>query len=349
MLLSHFTYLSTYLFVLTPILCLAQQQAPLSQHHVPNNHTIPPALFAELEELSRIVDIAYCVGDLGLGIKKPFTCPSRCKDFQQFELVETWNTGPLLSDSCGYIALSHSPFPKRVILAFRGTYSITNTIADLSTVPQEYVPYPGSDDPTAPKCANCSVHTGFYTSWQNTRKEIMDDVLSALNSHPDYELVLVGHSLGGAVAAIAGLDFLALGRNPTVTTFGEPRIGNAALSAYFNARFNLTNSTTTNPRYRRITHIDDPVPHLPLQEWGYVPHAGEIFISKKDLPPENEDVQFCHGDADESCSSRRSWWTRLKLWQLFFAHRDYFWRLGLCLPEVIWPDVLEVELRDVGG
>jgi len=24
--------------------------------------------------------------------------------------------------------------------------------------------------------------------------------------------------------------------------------------------------------------------------------------------------------------------TRFKLWQLLFAHRDYFWRLGLCLP-----------------
>jgi hypothetical protein len=29
----------------------------------------------------------------------------------------------------------------------------------------------------------------------------------------------------------------------------------------------------------------------------------------------------------------RRWFpARLKLWQLFFAHRDYFWRLGLCLP-----------------
>jgi hypothetical protein len=23
---------------------------------------------------------------------------------------------------------------------------------------------------------------------------------------------------------------------------------------------------------------------------------------------------------------------RFKLWQLLFAHRDYFWRLGLCVP-----------------
>ncbi|KAK5242742.1 hypothetical protein LTR40_012676, partial [Exophiala xenobiotica] len=23
---------------------------------------------------------------------------------------------------------------------------------------------------------------------------------------------------------------------------------------------------------------------------------------------------------------------RYRLWELFFAHRDYFWRLGLCVP-----------------
>jgi hypothetical protein len=29
----------------------------------------------------------------------------------------------------------------------------------------------------------------------------------------------------------------------------------------------------------------------------------------------------------------RRWFpARFKLWQLLFAHRDYFWRLGLCLP-----------------
>lgn len=329
-------YLFIHLSLLSPVLCLSQEQAPLIEQQAPANHTIPPSLFADLEELSRIVDISYCVSDLGLGIKKPFSCPSRCKDFENFELVKTWNTGPLLSDSCGYIALSHSPSPKRVILAFRGTYSITNTIADLSTVPQEYVPYPGTDDPTAPKCTDCTVHTGFYTSWQNTRRVILDDVLEALQSYPTYGLVLVGHSLGGAVAAIASLEFLALGYNPTVTTFGEPRIGNAGLASYLNTRFNLTNTTTPNShlRYRRVTHIDDPVPHLPLSEWGYVPHRGEIFIAKKDLPPENGDVRFCAGDPDGTCSAKCSWWTRLKLWQIFFAHRDYFWRLGLCMPEV---------------
>lgn len=62
-------------------------QIPLVQQHAPTNHSVSPALFKDLEELSRIVDIAYCVGGFGLGIEKPFQCPSRCGDFESFELV----------------------------------------------------------------------------------------------------------------------------------------------------------------------------------------------------------------------------------------------------------------------
>lgn len=46
---------------------------------------ISAELFGELEELSRIVDISYCVGTTG--IQKPFLCASRCQDFEGFELV----------------------------------------------------------------------------------------------------------------------------------------------------------------------------------------------------------------------------------------------------------------------
>lgn len=370
-----------------------EHQEPL--HDAPHtNRTVSPELFAELEELSRLVDISYCVGMTGIGISKPFKCLSRCSEFENFELITAWNTGPLLSDSCGYIAVSHAPSPPRILLAFRGTYSITNTLADLSTVPQEYVPYPGDDDenpqpPTdTPACPNCTVHTGFYTSWLNTRHEILPTVLDTMALYPNHTLTLVGHSLGGAVAALASLDFLARGWNPIVTTFGEPRTGNAAFAQYFDARFNLTAGVPaddTQLRFRRVTHANDPVPLLPLDEWGYVMHGGEIYISKGDLPPENSDVVHCDGAEDPNCITggagaeaqlieaqadaaieaetlrdeqsmpdeeselavkelRRRWWgedlvsPRYRLWQLFFAHRDYFWRLGLCVPEIAWWD-----------
>jgi hypothetical protein len=67
-----------------------QHHAALAPPHSNNNNTnssISTALFAELEELARIVDISYCVGAVGIGIQNPFECPSRCAEFPSFELV----------------------------------------------------------------------------------------------------------------------------------------------------------------------------------------------------------------------------------------------------------------------
>lgn len=308
-------------------------------------------MFRELEELARIVDIAYCVGVPGSGIQQPFECLSRCKDFTSFELITSWNTGPLLSDSCGYIALSHEPAERRIIVAFRGTYSLTNTIADLSTWPQEYVPYPGdSGNANVTRCDNCSVHMGFYESWENTRDVIGLNVKLLVEDHPDYQLVLVGHSLGGAVAALAGLEFHTLGYNPIITTFGEPKLGNQAFADYIDKRLQIPSSGHDSLDFepsalRRVTHINDPVPLLPLEKWGYRQHGGEIFIEKSNLSPAQTDIRHCVGNQDISCSigvrssksaSNRLIATRLNLWQILFAHRDYFWRLGLCVPDLGW-------------
>ncbi|KAG9552415.1 extracellular lipase, partial [Aureobasidium melanogenum] len=370
---------------------LPAQQAPLLRH-AEDNRTVSPELFSDLEELARIVDISYCVGLTGMGISRPFKCLSRCSEFPDFELVKTWNTGQLMSDSCGYIALSHSQSNPRIIVAFRGTYSIANTVVDLSTIPQEYIPYPGDPDsdaskagqkkPETPRCNNCTVHTGFYKSWKVASSAILPDLEAAVAAFPNYALTLVGHSLGGAVAALAGLELDSRGWNPTVTTFGEPRLGNAALNQYLDQQFNLLGSPSEawannfderQLRYRRVTHIDDPVPLLPLTEWGYRMHAGEIYISKSALTPDVRDLQHCVGDEDHRCIAGQdgslsgestiitrddlraevkrsvddlaeerelekravgSWVvpSRYKLWQLFFSHRDYFWRLGLCVP-----------------
>lgn len=204
-------------------------------------------------------------------------------------------------------------------------------------------PLPSSDDtPTPPpadppKCTNCTVHTGFYTSWLHTRAAILPDLTAAIAAHSDYEIVLVGHSLGGAVAALAALDLRARGWHPYVTTFGEPRLGNAALASYIDARFNIGKNRSAN-RYHRVTHAADPVPLLPLAEWGYAMHGEELFVKAPALPFRQEDVRHCEGDEDGGCiagmDGDEGWGVpaRFRFWELFFAHRDYFWRLGLCLP-----------------
>ncbi|KAI5848646.1 Alpha/Beta hydrolase protein [Morchella snyderi] len=318
-------------FILLPLLALqlppTATASPVGQHSnpPPRNPPISDALFAELEELSRIVDIAYCVGSLNTGVSPPFQCLSYCKDFPTFTLQQTWNTGATLSDSCGYIALSHPPAPPRIIVAFRGTYSIANALADLAINKQEYVPYPDgghSPEPVADTCDDCLVHAGFLQSWSHTNA-IISDVVAALRAqHPAYRLTLVGHSLGGAVAALAALDYRSRGWDPLVTTFGEPKVGNQGLADYFDRRFDAHT-------YRRVTHAEDPVPLVPLGAWGYRQHAGEYFVEKPALPYSRCDVRLCVGQEDPECAAGG----RVNAVQILWAHRDYFHRLGLCVPQ----------------
>ncbi|KAH0611428.1 uncharacterized protein H6S33_010693 [Morchella sextelata] len=296
-------------------------QTPLHPNPTSRNPPISDALFAELEELSRIVDIAYCVGSLNTGVSAPFQCLSYCKDFPTFTLQQTWNTGLTLSDSCGYIALSHPPAPPRIIIAFRGTYSIANALADLAINKQEYVPYP-DDGHTTDTCDDCLVHAGFLQSWSHTN-DLISGVVAALRAqHPGYRLTLVGHSLGGAVAALAALDYKGRGWDPVVTTFGEPKVGNQGLADYFDRRFD-------ERTYRRVTHAEDPVPLVPLGAWGYRQHAGEYFIEKPALPYTRCDVRLCVGQEDPECVAGG----RVNAVQILWAHRDYFHRLGLCVPQ----------------
>lgn len=256
------------------------------------------------------------------------------------------------------------------------------------------MPYPadGDDDDAAKesnaetlKCHNCTVHAGFWTSWKNSRQTVLSAVTQAQLQYPDYEVTLIGHSLGGAVAALASLEMYSRGFNPRITTFGEPKVGNDNMADFINAIFNLSLTPTDGGsdhddmliRYRRVTHVNDPVPLLPFTEWGYAAHAGEIYISKLDLTPSLVDIELCTGNSDMHCIAGaegdeddsnardeairhssllasilrqqeqlqpqaldeeevRTQWSlvpaRYRIWELFFAHRDYFWRIGLCVP-----------------
>lgn len=230
-------------------------------------------------------------------------------------------------------------------------------------MPQEYVPYPDDgDNGKGTKCPHCTVHAGFMASWRNTQEYVTPHLEELIGQYPEYQLILVGHSLGGAVAALASLEFHSRGWKPQVTTFGEPRVGNLALVQYFDKAFE--SQVNASSMYRRVTHAGDPVPLLPISEWGYKMHAGEIYISKPELPPMIADLRSCKGDKDPSCIAGVEALTkepdskdfeetlnteklrqllktnkgflnvpaRYRIWQLFFAHRDYFWRLGLCIP-----------------
>src|SRR5437879_13805418 len=83
---------STVLFSVAanPLPSSVRDQTHLTNRRNSSTTPISQSLFDEFEELSRIVDIAYCVGSLNTGVERPFECLSYCKDFPTFELKQVW-------------------------------------------------------------------------------------------------------------------------------------------------------------------------------------------------------------------------------------------------------------------
>jgi hypothetical protein len=98
----------------------------------------------------------------------------------------------------GYVALDS--VRKEIVVAFRGSVGLRNWIADLTfaLVPCDYA-------------TGCAVHDGFKISWESIRDYTLSFIKAAMADHPDYTLVVTGHSLGAAVGTLAAIELRDLG------------------------------------------------------------------------------------------------------------------------------------------
>lgn len=111
---------------------------------------------------------------------------------------------------------------------------------------------------------------GFWTSWTNVRDPVMKHLKEIMAANPGYELVVVGHSLGAAVATLAATDLRTKGYpSATFYAFASPRVANPALATFI----------TNQGNNYRFTHTNDPVPKLPLLTMGYVHVSPEYWIT----------------------------------------------------------------------
>ncbi|MCA9314113.1 MAG: hypothetical protein H6806_06515 [Planctomycetes bacterium] len=112
-------------------------------------------------------------------------------------------------------------------------------------------------------------HAGFHRGLTVTGSGSYDwealkaELVAKQAADPALRLWITGHSLGGALATLAALDLLRTTHVPLqgVATFGQPRVGDGAWAT--SARNAL------GDRYLALAAAHDPVPHLPLGEWGY--------------------------------------------------------------------------------
>lgn len=100
------------------------------------------------------------------------------------------------------------------------------------------------------------IHEGFWNIYNNNRANI----LSQLQKMNAKKVIVSGHSLGGGVAILTGVDLHFSGYDVEIYTFASPRVGNVDYC-------NKVNSV--GPNIYRIVNTVDIVPTVPF---GVVPN-----------------------------------------------------------------------------
>ena len=198
---------------------------------------------------------------------------------------------------------------QELILAFRGTSDLEDFFTDFN---QALVPY----NSVGVDCSSClvlslpittsffsllptshpqylpphqKVNNGTLIAYQSLTSQTLSTLSSQSTLYPSYNLVVTGHSLGGALASIASPSLLNSGYPDLTTyTFGQFRTGDPNYASYID-------SVLPYPRLFRITHTNDGVPQTISQSQGYRHHETEFW----EVEPfgANDTVQ-CEGEED---------------------------------------------------
>ncbi|CAE6496700.1 unnamed protein product [Rhizoctonia solani] len=120
--------------------------------------------------------------------------------------------------------------------------------------------------------SSVQVHSGFRDAHASTAAAVLAAVKKIIAEKGATKVTLVGHSLGGAIAALDAL-YLKLNLPSTVSikavTYGQPRVGNQEFA-------NLMDQKVTD--FSRITNLKDEVPIVPGRFLGYHHFSGEKHI-----------------------------------------------------------------------
>ena len=187
-------------------------------------------------------------------------------------------------------------WPKKAVLAFRGTQPrekrrLSNIMPKALEqfvervlhidLPDEYLSFLGNDVLAdlmfqLGNLGKAEVHKGFLKESNKLwRRLILPDIKKLIQPR-NIPVSVTGHSLGGAMATIAGMRE----RFQEVVTFGEPRVGRD-ISAEFKSK-----------KHARYVNGDDPVTKVPPSWWPFsFEHHG---TKKKVVDPDGPSAIYDH-------------------------------------------------------
>lgn len=122
------------------------------------------------------------------------------------------------------------------------------------------------------KDKNIKIHRGFFKAYNSIRDKLLKVVTKLNIDYPDRQILITGHSMGGALSQICSLDLcLSLGlKNIVNYHYASPKVGNSNFATEYN------NRCYTN---YGINIANDPVPHIPPC-FNYKYNSNIITINK---------------------------------------------------------------------
>ncbi|KAH5999947.1 hypothetical protein HBI83_221260 [Parastagonospora nodorum] len=222
---------------------------------------------------------AYCANNF-VSSGSQMSCPGGdCPQVEAADAatVTAYSRLDTSTDVTGYIAVDHTN--KLVVVSFRGSLTVDAWVTNYEF-----------DTVDSDVCSGCTAHRGFWNSWVIARDTVNPAVQQASATFPKYKIVVVGHSLGGAVATLAAASLRNSGYKVALYNFGSPRVGGAKISNY------ITNQSGGNFRF---THRNDLVPKVPLMTMGYNHISPEYYIDTPNQPEVTaQDISVFKGTAN---------------------------------------------------
>ncbi|KAH9025128.1 alpha/beta-hydrolase [Lactarius hengduanensis] len=257
-----------------------QQPLNISQGGVT---TLTSSQYAEFVPYVQFARAAYCPSNKIVG----WQCGGACNAVPGFTPTLTGGDG----DATQYFYVGFWPAQSAVVVAHQGT----NPSELLSVLTDIRIHFTSPDPVLFPNIpSDVKVHAGFVKEHKKTAPQILKEVKRLMAENSSTHVILIGHSLGGALAELDTLLMkLNLPADTTVrgVTFGTPRVGNPAWATYFGSQI---------ADFTRMNNNRDMVPIVPGQLLGFRHPGGEIHIQ------EDGSVIACHGPddgVDPQCSN----------------------------------------------
>ena len=236
----------------------------------------------------------------------------------------------------GSCAVYRSLEKKLIVVSFRGTCELVDLLTDASIVQEPWVEGEDPKKEGIPK-----VHVGFRKSMQSISRRLKELVLATVapgDSIKDYDMLVTGHSLGGALATLFIADIGEYGidagralpqldasdawwkslantfmgkvdeglvpkepprpKTLRLYNFGSPRVGNNEFAARFST---LLDDGKINQAYR-IVNDRDVVARMPRTMYTLsvdYDHCGQTVLVKEPTQEHTDEVLWIEGESDD--------------------------------------------------